>query len=73
MLSKEKIYGAFKYKSYKDLVNKDWSKKAVDTTLLNINKKANKMIEEETGYCRVEIMLYSPKKMKWDLISIKMK
>jgi hypothetical protein len=72
VVQKEKIYGAFKYQSMKDRVNKDWSKKNTASTLLEISKKANEMLLEKNTYS-VEIMIYDPKKMKWDLVSTKLK
>ena len=72
MTTEKKIYGAFTYKTMKDRVNKDWSKKVVGSTLLEINKKANTLLESEK-YHSIDIMYYDPKKMAWSLVSSKLK
>jgi uncharacterized membrane-anchored protein len=69
-ISKNKIYGAFKYLSAADRSLKQWSKKEVADTIYEISKKANKMLEEK-GTHTIEIMVYNPKLMKWELVSTK--
>jgi hypothetical protein len=69
-ISKEKIYGAFTYLNAKDKLERNWSMKQVESTLLKINKKANQLLETRK-YSSIEIMVYNPKKMKWELISSK--
>lgn len=68
----EKIYGSFAYLTFKDKINKDWSKKLVSNTLLQANKKAIELLETEKYYS-VDIMYYNPKKMSWELVSSKLK
>jgi hypothetical protein len=69
-VAKKKIYGAFKYQSYADRINKDWSKKNVGSTLYEISKIANNVLFEKNTHS-VDIMLYDHKKMKWELVTTK--
>ena len=71
-IKKEKIYGAFKYQSMIDRLGNDFHKYNVAPTILEISKIANKMIEEKDTHS-VDIMVYDHNKMKWNLVSTKMK
>lgn len=72
MATEKKVYGAFTYITATDKIGKDWSKKEVASTLLDINKKANKLLETKK-YHSIDIMVYEPKKMAWKLVSTKLR
>jgi len=72
MEKNKKIYGAFTYNDMKDRVNKQWGRKDVANTLLEINKKAIELLKLKNVHS-VDIMVYEPKKMAWSLVSSKMK
>ena len=72
MATDKKIYGLFTFRTLTDVINKDWSKYDNATSLLEINKKANKLLETKR-YHSIHIMVYGPKTKTWKLVSTKLR